>query len=92
MRHRRIGTRRGRKVPRYTHLSACVSQQDGCFTVQVRLYDESKPKKDVWGEEVADSIEAASALLDILVDTYAIPQERVNIRLQMENVREGTRH
>lgn len=92
MRYSRIRTQHGRAAPRYTHLSACVSQEDGCFTVQVRLFDEAKPKKGVWGEEIADSIEAASALLDILAETYAIPQERVKIRLQMDNAREGTRH
>ena len=92
MRYSRIRTQRGRNAPRYTHLSACVRQEDGCFTVQVRLYDEAKPKKGIWGEEIADSIEAASALLDVLVEAYAIPQDCVKIRLQMDNAREGTRH
>ena len=77
---------------RYTHLSACVSEEDGCFTVQVRLYDEAKPDKGVWGEEIAESIEAASAMLDELAGAYAIPQARINIRLRMDNAREGTRH
>src|ERR1700753_565958 len=30
---------------RYTHLSASVSEEDGGFTVQVKLYDEADPAK-----------------------------------------------
>jgi hypothetical protein len=79
-------------APGYTHLSACVSEEDGCFTVQVRLYDEAKPEKGVWGEEIAESIEAASAMLHDLAGAYSIPQARINIRVRMDNAREGTRH
>ena len=92
MRSTRIRTQRRREAPRYTHLSACVSQEDGCFTVQITLYDEAMPKKGIRGEEIADSIETASALLDALAKAYSIPQERIKIRVQMDNAREGTRH
>lgn len=92
MRHIRISRQRKQNAPRYTHLSAFVSQEDGCFTVQIRLYDEAMPKKGIWGEEIADSIETASALLDALAEAYSIPQDRIKIRVQMDNTREGTRH
>lgn len=92
MKYTRMGARRGRNASRYTNLSACVSEEVGCFTVQVRLYDEAKPEKGVWGEETAGSIEAASAMLDELAAAYSIPQARINIRVRMLNAREGTRH
>jgi hypothetical protein len=92
MRDTRIRTRPRGNAPRYTHLSACVSQEDGCFTVQVRLYDEAQPKKGIWGEEIADSIETASALLKVLAEAYSIPQDRIKIRMQMDNASEATRH
>ena len=92
MRRTRIRTPRKPNAPRYTHLSALLSQEDGCFTVQIRLYDEASPNKGICGEEIADSIETASALLDTLAEAYAIPQHRIKIRVQMENAREGTRH
>jgi hypothetical protein len=85
-------TQRRRDAPRYTNLSACVSQEEGCFTVQITLYDEAMPKKGIRGEEIADSIETASELLDALAKAYAIPQDRIKIRVQMDNAREGTRH
>jgi len=92
MKHTRMRPQRQPAGSRYTHLSACVSEEDGGFTVQVRLYDEAKPEKGVWGEENAESIEAASAMLDELAAAYSIPQARIKISVRMQNAREGTRH
>ena len=77
---------------RFTHLEACVSEEDGSFTVQVRLTDEAEPQKGVWGEEIADSFEMASAMLGDLAIIYSIPQANIEITLQLENARDGTRH
>jgi hypothetical protein len=77
---------------RYTHLSASVSEEDGGFTVQVKLYDEADPATGVWGEEITGSIEEASAMLDDLAAAYSIPQARIKINVRMANVRDGTRH
>jgi hypothetical protein len=52
VRYSRIRPRRG--STRFTHLAACVSEEDGSFTVQVRLSDEAEPKSRVWGEEIAE--------------------------------------
>jgi hypothetical protein len=92
VKYTRMPAQRRPSASRYTHLSACLSEEDGCFAVQVRLYDEAKPEKGVWGEEIAESIEAASAMLDELAAAYSIPQARIKIRVRMENAREGTRH
>ncbi len=92
MKRTRIVTQRRKDGARYTHLSALLSQEDGCFTLQIRLYDEATPNKGIRGEEIADSIETASALLDTLAKAYSIPQHRIRIRVHMENAREGTRH
>ncbi len=92
MKHTRMRAQRGTDASRYTHMSACLSEEDGGFTVQVRLYDEAKPEMGVWGEETAESIEAASAMLGELAATYSIPQARINIRVRMANLRDGTRH
>ena len=92
MKYTRMRAHRRPGASRYTHLSASVNEEDGCFTVQVRLYDEATPEKGVWGEETADSIEAASAMLDEVAAAYSIPQARIKIRVCMANAREGTRH
>jgi len=87
-----IRTRARRGPPRSTHLAACVSEEEGGFTVQVRLYHQSKPENGAWGEEVADSFEIASAMLGDLAAAYSIPQTHITISVRMENAREGTRH
>jgi len=92
MRKPRIRTPRRQKAPRYTHLSARITEEDGGFTLHVRLYDEAQPAMAAWGEEIADSIETVSGLLDALAQEHSIPQERIRIRMQMDNAREGTLH
>jgi hypothetical protein len=94
----RLGTvrysriRRRRELTRFTHLAACVSEEDGGFTVQVRLSHEVEPENRAWGEEIADSFEAASAMLGDLAAVYSIPQTHIEITLRLENSRDGTRH
>jgi len=92
MRYSRIRAGRGSGASRYTHLSACVSEEEDGFTVQVTLFNEAKPEHAACGEEVADSFETASALLDALAAAFAIPQERVKIRIRMDNPADGTQH
>jgi hypothetical protein len=90
VRYSRIRARRASS--RFTHLSACVSEEDGGFTVQVRLSHEAEPENRAWGEEIADSFETASAMLGDLAAGYGIPQTHIEIVLRMENARDGTRH
>jgi hypothetical protein len=68
MRYSRIRTRRASDPSR----SACVCEEEDGFTVQVRLFNEAKPEYATCGEEVADSFETASALLDALAAAFAI--------------------
>src|SRR5690242_16469142 len=88
---------RDRRIPPerpdcFTHLAACITEDDGGFTVEMSLSNQAKPGKGLTGEEIVDSIETASALLDAVAKKYSIPQARIKIRVRMENAREGTRH
>ena len=78
--------------PRYTHLTAWVTEEEDGYIVQVRLHHATKPANDAWGEEISDSLETASALLHALADKFSIPQSRVDISLRLENLQDGTRH
>jgi hypothetical protein len=73
-------------------LTACVSEEEGGFAVQVRLHHQTKPENRAWGEEVADSFETASNMLGDLAAAFSIPQTHVTISLRMENARDSTRH
>jgi len=82
----------GSNEPRYTHLTAWVSEEEDGYIVRIRLHHETKPASAAWGEEISDSLETASELLHSLAAKFSIPQSRVNIRLRLENLRDGTRH
>jgi hypothetical protein len=82
----------GANEPRYTHLTAWVTEEEDGYTVQVRLHHETRPANAAWGEEISDSLETASVLLQALAAKFSIPESRVAIRLRLENLQEGTRH
>jgi hypothetical protein len=76
----------------YTHLFACISEEDDGYIVQVRLYNQPVSEDAAWGEEIADSIETASALIAIIADKFSIPQERIKLELRMANMADNTQH
>jgi len=76
----------------FTRLYAKVCQEDGAFTVSVRLQNHLKPTEAAWGEEVADTIEMASSMIGALAAEFAIPRECISIDIRMANFRGGTRH
>ena len=77
---------------RYTDLFVCICEEDGGFTVQARLYDRGAPRHTAWGEEIADSFEAASTLVAVLAAEFSIPQARIKIEVRMHTIANGTRH
>lgn len=77
---------------RYTHLFACIDQEEDGYTIKVKLYNETKPRNTAWGEEIADSIETASRLSGALAEQFSIPKSCIEIEVQMGDLRAGTRH
>src|SRR5215831_3726995 len=70
----------------YTDLFASIAEEDGGYTVQVRLSDKARPQSAAWGEEIADSIEAASMLVDAIATEFSIPQAHIKIEIRMHNM------
>jgi hypothetical protein len=77
---------------RYTHLFACISEEDDGYVVQVRLYNKVKPAHAAWGEEITDSFETASILIADLAAEHSIAQDMIEIEIRMETLTDGTRH
>jgi hypothetical protein len=77
---------------RYTHLFACISEEDDGYVVQVRLYNKVKPAHAAWGEEITDSFETASVLIASLAAEHSIDQDMIEIDIRMETLTDGTRH
>jgi hypothetical protein len=82
----------GPRVPAYTHLFACISEEDDGYVVQVRLVNESIADSAAWGEEIADSLETASALISALAAEFSIPSKCIRLQLRMANITEATQH
>jgi hypothetical protein len=78
--------------PGYTDLFASISEEEDGYAVQVRLYNHARPGNAAWGEEIAESVEMASLLVEALAAEFSIPQARIKIELRMNNLTGGTRH
>jgi hypothetical protein len=80
--------------PRFTHLFARITEEDGGYVIQVRLHNDMVASSDeaAWGEEIADSIETASEMIAVLATRFSIPQDRITLEIRMEDVAGNTRH
>ena len=76
----------------FTRLYAKIQQEDGAYTISVRLQNESKKSEVAWGQETAPSIEAASAMIGDLAAQFSIPKASISIAINMENSKDGTLH
>lgn len=76
----------------FTNLSVRITQEDDGFTVQVRLYSQVSPENTAWGEEPADSLEAASMMVEALAAEFSILAAQIKIDILMQDPRAGTRH
>ena len=76
----------------YTHLFACIIEDDDGFTVQVRLYNNQGAEDAAWGEEVADCIESAAELIAGLAARFMISPKRIEIEWRTADLTGTTRH
>lgn len=83
--------RRGGKIV-FTRLHAVIREEDGAFTVSIRLQNHRKQTDALWGQEIARSIEMASLMIGSVAQDFSILQEFISIDIGMENYRDGTRH
>lgn len=77
---------------RFTNLAVRITEENNGFTVQVRLYSRVTPENDAWGEESADTLEAASMMVEALAAEFALLATQIKIELWMRDPRMGTRH
>ena len=76
----------------YPDLFDSINEEEDGYAVQLRLYDQARPDIAAWGEEIADSIETASMLVEAVAAEFSIPQAHIKIELRMNNAKNGTRH
>lgn len=76
----------------FTRLHAHIVQEDGAFTVRIRMINHLKQEERAWGEEVAATIDMASAMIGSLATQFSIPQQAISIKIVMLRYKDGTLH
>ena len=76
----------------FTRLHAQIVQEDGAFTVNVRMLNHENTNNKAWGQEIAVSIDMASAMIESIAKHYSISQNRISIKIVMNNFKDGTLH
>lgn len=76
----------------FTRLHAQVTQENGAFTVSIRMLNHLKHDGRAWGQETAASVEMASTMIGQLAAQFSIPQNAISIKFVMENFKDGTQH
>ena len=76
----------------FTRLHARIVQEEGAFTVRVRLLNHLKQEESAWGQETATTIDMASSMIERLAQQFRISKNCISIRIVMDEFKEGTFH
>ena len=76
----------------FTRLHAHIVEEDGAFTVRVRMLNHLNSNQSCWGEEIAATFDEASLMIKALASNFSIPQNCISIRIVMLRFKDGTRH
>jgi hypothetical protein len=80
------------KICNFTRLHVRIVEEDGAFTVRVRMINHLKTEQRAFGEEVAATFEMASSMVGMLAAEFSIPQDCISMKIVMRNYREGVFH
>ena len=76
----------------FTRLHAHIVEEDGAFTVRVRMLNHLKKDESAWGEEIAATFDLASVMIGALASEFSIPQNCISIKIVMSRFKDGTMH
>jgi len=83
------------KSPRgvnFTRLYAQIVEEDGGFTIRVRMLNHLNEDECAWGEKTAATFDIASMMIGSLANEFAIPQRSISIKIVMGRFKDGTIH
>jgi hypothetical protein len=80
------------KACNFTRLHARIIEEDGAFTVHVRMLNHLKSEQRAFGEEAAATFEMASSMVGMLAAEFSIPPDCISMKIIMRNYREGLFH
>ena len=76
----------------FTRLHARITEEEGAFSVSVRMLNHLNQGEGAWGEEIATSIDIASSMIDSIAKQFCISQECISVSIIMANFKDGTFH
>ena len=76
----------------FTRLHAQIVQEDGAFTVRVRMLNHLNQQESAWGKEIAATIDMASSMIDVLAKQFSISENCISIKIVMGEFKDGTFH
>jgi hypothetical protein len=76
----------------FTRLYAYIVEEDGAFTVRVRMLNHLKTEQSCWGEEIAATFDMASLMIGSLASRFSISEDCVSIKIIMRRMKDGTLH
>jgi hypothetical protein len=77
---------------KFTRLYAHIVEEDGAFTVRVRMLNHVDQQQSAWGEEIASTFDMASIMIGSLADQFSIPEQSISIKIVMRRSKDGTIH
>jgi hypothetical protein len=80
------------KVCNFTRLRVHIVEEDGAFTVNVRMLNHLKTKERAFGEEIAATFEMANLMVEVLAAEFSITQDCISMKISMKNYRDGVFH
>jgi hypothetical protein len=80
------------EVCSFTRLHVHIVEEDGAFTVHVRLLNHLKTEERAFGEEIAATFEMASSMVGLLAAEFSIPQNCISMKISMQNYTDGVFH
>lgn len=76
----------------FTRLHAHIVEEEGAFTVRVRMHHHMNRTQSCWGEEIAATFDEASLMIGALANDFSIPQNCISIKIVMLRFKDGTIH
>ena len=76
----------------FTRLHARITEEDGAYTVRVRMLNHLNLDESAFGEEIAATIDMASLMIGSVANQFSISKSCISIKIIMSNFRDGTLH
>ncbi|MBI3759673.1 MAG: hypothetical protein HY269_07960 [Deltaproteobacteria bacterium] len=76
----------------FTRLHARITEEEGAFTVSIRMLNHLKHEECAWGQEIAATIDMASSMIGSLAREFMIAENCISIEIVMDDFKSGTFH